>query len=347
MRQPNLGGPFRWLICLAIACMMMAGSAGAQNAFTFRSDHQNAAARPWTAVPADQPEMLRFAVIGDRTGLARPGVFERAIRQVGLLHPELIINTGDLIEGYTDNEQEIEIEWQPIEEAIARLGVPFVYVPGNHDFNTDASVRAWQRRHGATHFWFSYKNVLFIVLNSEDPPLPMEPERAARFRQTVKNLNADPIGFIERYRRRLANANSERAEATDLFGHSRFSDAQVEFVRKTLDAHKGARWTFVLMHKPGWKRDSGNFARIEQLLAGRNSTVVAGHNHYFEHQVRDGRDYFVTGTAGGISHQEGPGKMDHVLWVTVPANQPPEFAVIKLNGILDQDGNPMQSPFAY
>ena len=43
------------------------------------------------------------------------------------------------------------------------------------------------------------------------------------------------------------------------------------------------------------------------------------------------------GTAGAISHQHGPGEMDHLAWVTVEDGAP-EISLLKLTGILDRKG---------
>ena len=66
--------------------------------------------------------------------------------------------------------------------------------------------------------------------------------------------------------------------------------------------------------------------------------MIAAHYHYFTHEVRKGRDYYTMGTTGGIAHQDGPGKMDHLAWITMTPTGP-HLALIKLTGLLDQDGN--------
>src|SRR6478735_7437856 len=57
---------------------------------------------PVTAKPVNNaPGTFRFAILPDRTGGNRPGVFEAALAKLNLMQPEFVISTGDLIDGYT------------------------------------------------------------------------------------------------------------------------------------------------------------------------------------------------------------------------------------------------------
>lgn len=327
---------------VAYALLFAAGLAGAADGQSFRALPPQGAAAPWTSPPTAEPETLRFAIVGDRTGLARPGVFEQAITQLGWMKPEFVINVGDLIEGYTEDEAALGAEWAQIESAVAKLDVPFIYVPGNHDLGNPVMLRQWRERRGQPYYAFEFKNILFLCLDTEDPPMPMPEETARQFRSILKGMAADPIGTEKMVHAQLAQVNKGRAADTGGINSPRFSDDQVEFVRRTLAANRDVRWTFVLMHKPAWTLKSAAFDRIEAMLADRPYTVVAGHNHYYRHELRNGRDYIQMGTAGGISHQDGPGKMDHVAWVTVDKSGP-RYALIKLTGLLDTDGESGQT----
>src|SRR5262245_35417968 len=55
---------------------------------------------PWNHLNVNiGPGIFRFAIITDRTGGPRAGVFERAIDQLNWLQPEFVVSVGDLIEG--------------------------------------------------------------------------------------------------------------------------------------------------------------------------------------------------------------------------------------------------------
>ncbi|ARS28860.1 metallophosphoesterase family protein [Sphingomonas sp. KC8] len=327
---------------LAISMLATAGMAHAAPATPA------AAPAPWTKAPANDPQALRFAVIGDRTGLARPGVFEQAIKQVDLMQPEFLINVGDLIEGYTGDAAELAREWGEMETAIGQLRAPFIYVAGNHDIGNDMMLSAWKAKRGEPYYQFTYKDVLFLVLDTEDPPPDMPADFAKQFHQMAAGMKNDPVATEKALAQFVGgvNADREKGKAVDpemlALSAARFSPKQVDFALKALADQPKPRWTFVLMHKPAWKLNSAEFAKIEAALAGRPYTVIAGHNHYYAHEKRHGRDYITMGTAGAISHQHGPGEMDHIAWVTVKDGEP-DIALIKLNGLLDRTGQSGQT----
>jgi len=80
---------------------------------------------------------------------------------------------------------------------------------------------------------------------------------------------------------------------------------------------------------------------IEQLLQDKDYTFVAGHLHYYDIDERNGREYITMGPAGASFHHEGPGNVDHVLWVTM-MDDGPEIAKITLEGIYDRKGRDLQ-----
>jgi len=304
--------------------------------------------KPWTSEPAVDGDVIRFAVVGDNTGLARPGVFDQAMNQINWMRPDMVMSIGDLFEGYTTDQAAIDSDRREVEQSVAKLKVPFVYVPGNHDLGNEVALADWRRTRGATYYAFVYKNALFLVLDTEDPPIPLK--ESERFRSVVASMRADPVGFEKRMAARLNRTNTEdrtsEAAAIDPTKQSRFSDDQVKFVSGALKRFPDVRWTFVFMHKPAWTLDSGNFPKIEALLNDRPYTAFAGHNHYYLHEVRNGRDYIQMGTTGGIRHQDGPGTMDHIAWVTLDKGAP-EIANIKLSGLLDRTGKTGQVETLY
>jgi hypothetical protein len=346
-------------IALILALAACSPQQQAANTNSFSPDRTYESATPWTEVPADDGGLLRFAVIGDRTGFAIPGIFEQGMRQIGSLHPDFIIGVGDMIEGYSEDRTTLIAMWNEFDAAVKNANRPFIYVPGNHDLSNDVQVELWKERHGAPYYAFTYKDALFIALDSEDPPTPMTPEQAAGFHKTVAALNKDPDATIASMRKYFAAAAAAVEEskltgtppsaemqalqaANDHLQIAKYSEAQIAFLKETLEKHKGVKWTFLFMHKPAWKMKNINFDRLEELLKGRAYTWFAGHNHYYTHEVRDGHDYIDMGTTGGLSHKEGPGEMDHTMLVTLTA-EGPKYASIRLNGLMDITGNTGQT----
>ena len=279
------------------------------------------------------PEAFRFVIVGDRTGGHRPGVFEDAMEKVNLLQPDFVVNVGDLIEGYTDDAATLDVQWEEIEGFLDCLQMPFFYVPGNHDLSNSAMTRHWQQRHGDTYYHFVYNDVLFLVLNTEDPPVVLPDDIVARQRNLEAAMAADPEATQEH----ILEISRNSPERGRLPGGVAMSEAQLAFVAETLSANTDVRWTMVLLHKPAWLYDSPEFLRVEGLLGDRPYSVVAGHEHYYAYDSRFGRDYIDMGATGGVWLRDGPGRLDHIAWVTMAAKGP-MFANIRVEGIFDKYG---------
>jgi len=287
---------------------------------------------------------FRFVVIGDRTGQHRPGVFEQALIRVDRLRPDFVINIGDLIEGNTEDLAQLETEWNEVTGATQKLGMPFFYVPGNHDLTNDVQLNEWRRRFGAPYYSFTYKNVLFLALDTEDPPQPKIARKKLfdaygqqAMDKVMQALQGDPAEA-----KALFASDPKLAELAGKLQASEnvaFSDAQVNMVRKALKQNPKTRWTFVLMHRPAWKVDSPAFRKIEALLADRPYTVLAGHFHKYEYASRNGHDYAQLGVTGGMpgGQANDPATADHVMWVSV-AKGAPQITNIRLDGFFDKEG---------
>jgi hypothetical protein len=124
---------------------------------------------PWTSLAVDPPDdQFQFAIVTDRTGGLRPGVFSTAVDKLNLLRPQFVMSVGDLITGYTEDLPELNRQWDEFDALVDRLEMPFFYVPGNHDITNAVMDKLWRERLGATYYHFVYQDVLFLCLNSED-----------------------------------------------------------------------------------------------------------------------------------------------------------------------------------
>jgi len=127
---------------------------------------------PWTSLKLNNhPAKFQFAVVTDRTGGHRPGVFMDAVNKLNLLQPEFVMSVGDLIEGYTTDIPELNRQWDEFDSFVKQLDMPFFYLPGNHDITNQVMEDLWKKRLGPTFYHFIYKDVLFLMLNSEDQRL--------------------------------------------------------------------------------------------------------------------------------------------------------------------------------
>ncbi|MDO6747946.1 metallophosphoesterase [Gilvimarinus sp. 1_MG-2023] len=124
---------------------------------------------PWTHLQLNNhPDAFQFAVVTDRTGGLRPGVFSQAVDKLNLLQPEFVVSVGDLIEGYTEDRAQLAAEWNAFDNMVERLDMPFFYLAGNHDYTNDVMADVWRERYGKSYYHFVYRDVLFVMLNSND-----------------------------------------------------------------------------------------------------------------------------------------------------------------------------------
>src|SRR5689334_5455531 len=100
---------------------------------------------PWTHLKVNNdPRSFQFAIVTDRTGGHREGVFESAMPKLNLLQPEFVMSVGDMIEGYTEDRHELARQWTEFMGFTSQLNMPFFYVPGNHDLSNKVEHEEWQ-----------------------------------------------------------------------------------------------------------------------------------------------------------------------------------------------------------
>jgi 3',5'-cyclic-AMP phosphodiesterase len=138
---------------------------------------------------------FHFAILGDRTGDAQPGVYEQIWREVDAEHPDFLINVGDSIEGGHDSTA--ASEWQPLRQLWKRYRYPLYLTPGNHDIWSRESGVIYQEQTGHPSFYsFDYQDAHFIVLNNSGAPDLSDslPDDQMRFleRDLERNRDREP-----------------------------------------------------------------------------------------------------------------------------------------------------------
>lgn len=149
--------------------------------------------------PSEAFEPFRFAVLGDRTGLAQPGVFQEALREAAAENPAFLLSVGDLIEGL--NDATVENEWEAVEPILRPFRRYALYVaPGNHDIWSEKSERLFRKYTGrALHYGFDYGPAHFTVLdNSRSDQFPAE--ELAFLEKDLQTHAAQPVKFIVSHR---------------------------------------------------------------------------------------------------------------------------------------------------
>lgn len=276
-----------------------------------------------------------FALISDRTGGARPGVFERGLAVTDLLAPDFAIQLGDLIEGYSHDFGEIERQWHEIDQMIAASRTPIIRVAGNHDVSNAVQAGIWRQRYGPTYFSWRHEDALFCVLDTQDPPADYADPVLAELggRRTGPRAPQQVRQELER----LHDWNGTQP--------ANLSDPQLEQLEDTLAEHRDVRWTFLCMHMPLWQGDHPAWRRIRRSLGDRRYSAYAGHVHNYRHSRLNGMSHIRLGPTGGSWVLPGPeGNFDHVTVVTL-TNSGPELANVLLEGVRDLEGEAL-SPVA-
>lgn len=253
---------------------------------------------PWTHLRLNNdPREFRFIIVSDRTGGHRPKIFSRAVEQINLLQPEFVLSVGDLIEGYTEDRARLEREWREFESFVRRLEMPFFFVPGNHDVQNTIQTRLWNERFGRTYWHFIYKDVLFLLMNSDDNP------------PGKKGTNIQPEQIA--YFKKVLTENTQ--------------------VRWTILAIHKPVWTYPEAEKLGWFELERALAdRPYTVFAGHvhryEKFVRQGRNYY----------QLATTGGGSKLRGERYGEFDHVVQVTMKQSGP-VLANIMLDGVLPED----------
>jgi predicted phosphodiesterase len=148
--------------------------------------------------PAEQAS-FRFAILGDRTGEAQPGVYEQAWRETAAERPAFVVATGDMIEGLSD--ATAPGQWQEMERLLRPYRrFPLYPVPGNYDIWSAESARLFQQHTGRPpHYSFDYGNAHFTMLdNSRSEELSSG--ELSFLESDLKAHAAQPLKFVFSHR---------------------------------------------------------------------------------------------------------------------------------------------------
>jgi len=254
----------------------------------------SAAVAPWVPgtgvqpvlapIPAGQP--FTFVVLGDNRGEANGklrAVFVEMLDAIRAESPVFILQTGDMISGYETEEGPLRRQWAAYVDGVKASGLLVFHSPGNHDIFDGTSARVYRELWGPTWYDFDYGDARFIALDTS----------------TLSN---------------------------------RLGEAQEAWLASRLDSAAGKR-VFVLFHSPLFPVDGHRGSSLDKYPADRDRLhalfvkyqdrikgVYSGHEHVYNHQMRDGVSYYITGGAGApLYAKPEAGGFNHCLIVRVTA----------------------------
>jgi hypothetical protein len=273
-------------LLLGLAVVLLLGSTVAWTTtksppgeFEFRTEAKN----PVSSLKMNNArDDFQFAIVTDRTGGHRARVFSKAVEQLELLQPEFVVCVGDLIEGYTQDKDRLLREWREFQTYVSRLEMPFFYVPGNHDLANVLQEKVWKQKFGRTWYEFVYRDVLFLCLNSEDPP-----------GKDPGGISAAQLAWLKK-----TLADNARARWTLVFLHK-------------------PMWLLPESEKSGWSEVEALLkGRPYTVFAGHihvyRKYVRQGQNYYT--LATTGGDSRMRGVDYG--------EFDHIVWVTMKKEGP-------------------------
>lgn len=284
---------------------------------------------PWTSDVFElEEEDFTFAIISDLNGGEREGVYSAAVSQLNRLDPTFVVSVGDLIDGGTEDSLQLATEWGSFDQRTSKLNMPFFYLGGNHDLTNPVMRKFWKQRFGPRYYHFVYEDVLFLMLDSEDYEEQRMLDIYHARAEALKVINGEVEGTYEESE--YFNMSERKTGG--------MSNDQFNYFEEVLKKYPTVKWTFVLMHKPLWKReDDKGLGKLETLLANRPYTVINGHEHTFSHRLRNQRDYMILGTTGGGQNKTDSLAFDHISLVRMA--EKPVITHLKMNGILNERGS--------
>jgi len=145
------------------------------------------------------PESFRFIILGDRTGEAQAGVYERVWREAARLDPAFVVGVGDTIEGLHD--ATADAEWGQVWQLIAPWRrLPLYLAPGNHDIWSAASEQLFQKYTGhSPHYSFDYAQAHFTVLDNSRTE-QFSADELSFLEQDLKTHAAQPVKIVVSHR---------------------------------------------------------------------------------------------------------------------------------------------------
>lgn len=229
--------------------------------------------------PAEPGSDLVFVVAGDnrptQKGAPLPRVTRTLFEEIGLIRPDFVLWTGDTVYGYGDSPAELAREHSDFLEAAARGRSPLFNCPGNHEIHRPG--------------------------NDPCAPQPSEREFEKHYGRLYGSFDDAGVHFIA-------------LDTAVPCQEDRIAGEQLDWLRRDLEANRGARAVFVFLHteffsspridaEAGERHPAlGNAAEIHQLFRQYPvRAVFSGHEHLYWREPaadHDGIEYFVAGGAG-------------------------------------------------
>jgi UDP-2,3-diacylglucosamine pyrophosphatase LpxH len=148
---------------------------------------------------APLPDTFHFVILGDRTGEAQPGVYERIWRETAAENPAFVLTVGDTIEGL--NDAAAPIEWRKVEQILLPYRrFPLYLTPGNHDIWSQSSESLFRKFAGhPPHYSFDFQQAHFTILDNSRSD-QFSPDEMQFLEKDLEAHAAQPVKFVVSHR---------------------------------------------------------------------------------------------------------------------------------------------------
>ncbi len=119
-------------------------------------------------------EDFTFVVFGDSRPVAPTNpipkdLLSRIAFEIGIIHPDFVVVTGDMIIGYGDSEEEARKQLQDFISIMDKYApdVPFIFIPGNHELSS-GHIDLYREFFGKKlyfDFYYGKTHLIFITTN--------------------------------------------------------------------------------------------------------------------------------------------------------------------------------------
>jgi hypothetical protein len=227
-------------------------------------------------------DSFSFVVIGHIRG-KQDGMLHQhldlLLSEVTKLTPDLVFLTGDMIWGSVAKERAshnvISNDWDILDSALEAINAPIYRVPGNHDIHDPVTRDIYFTRYGRPPLAVTFRDCLFILLNSSFIPEGDEPA---------------PLHTIRSYTR-----------------GKQLDSSQISFVKRELGDDKQYHHVFLFMHHLLWWEDDAHWwSDVHSILVNQGVRAVFGGDWgpmKFSHLQRDDIDYIQTSIDDEVSLQ--------------------------------------------
>jgi acid phosphatase type 7 len=212
----------------------------------------------WFKTPPTGAEPFRFVIYGDVR--TRHEVHRRVIAAVLKTGiPDMVLHTGDLVENGKDSA--LWATFFDIERELLRQTVFFPAL-GNHDRNASEFYEFFQTR--MPYYSFNWGNAHFAVMNTD-----------------INNVSTSKIARDE------------------------FWAQQTKWLDEDLAANQKSDYRFVVGHHPPFtaverrQGDNSHMTALTPMLEKQHVTAgLFGHDHNYQHYLKNGVHYIVSGGGG-------------------------------------------------